>query len=98
VSVHSAFSVVTFIFTDALTNRANNEGRRLEVTGAEIERLKKGNLITTTHKHNWQIEVSSATRIKIKQCIRHVTAGFSQTLTQRDSSYKTAAATVCETA
>lgn len=26
---------------DALTNRANNEGRRLEVTGAEIERLKK---------------------------------------------------------
>lgn len=64
-SVHSAFSVVT-IFTDALTNRAKNEGRRLEVTGAEIERLKKGNLPTTTHKHNWQIEVSSATRIKIK--------------------------------
>jgi len=26
---------------DALTNRANNEGRRLEVTGAEIDRLKK---------------------------------------------------------
>lgn len=34
---------VTFIFVDALTNRANNEGRRLEVTGAEIDRLKKGN-------------------------------------------------------
>lgn len=43
VTVHSAFSVITFIFIDALTRRANNEGRRLEVNGAEIERLKKGN-------------------------------------------------------
>ena len=42
-TVQSGFSVVTFIFIDALTNRENNEGRKLEVTGAEIERLKKGN-------------------------------------------------------
>lgn len=31
-----------FICIDALTNRANNEGRRLEGSGEEIERLKKG--------------------------------------------------------
>lgn len=42
-TVHSAFSVATFIFIDVLTRRVNNEGRRLEVNGAEIERLKKGN-------------------------------------------------------
>lgn len=72
--------LVTFIFIDTLTNRANNEGRRLEVSGAEIERLKKGKSLTTIHKHNWQIEVCSVTSIKIEQpYIANVSAGLSQT-------------------
>lgn len=72
--------LVTFIFIDTLTNRANKEGRRLEVSGAEIERLKKGKSLTTIHKHNWQIEVCSVTSIKIEQpYIANVSAGLSQT-------------------